>query len=96
MQNLDKWRQDPDYKFPYGLGRLRHAFGHLYDSDLGAPKIGFEKPASLKTGNSGCRETIRRHLEAELWFRGSASRREQAESYVQGIIRSQEAKYDSV
>ena len=90
LQSLfDKWREDPKYKFPYGLGRLRHAFGHLYDIRPWGAEDRIRETGLLEDWKFRLQgDDSAAPFEAELWFRGSASRREQAESYVRGIIQS--------
>ena len=90
LQSLfERWREDPGYKFPYGLGRLRHAFGHLYDIRPWSAEDRIRETGLLEDWHSRLDgDDTEAPFEAELWFRGSASRREQAESYVRGIIQS--------
>lgn len=90
LQSLfDQWRNDPEYKFPYGLGRLRHAFGHLYDIRPWGAEDRIRETGLLEDWQSRLDgdDTVV-PFEAELWFRGSTGRREQAESYVRGIIQA--------
>ena len=90
LQSLfDRWREDPEYKFPYGLGRLRQAFGHLYDIRPWGAEDRIRETGILEDWQSRLQgDDSLAPFEAELWFRGNASRREQAESYVRGIIQS--------
>ena len=90
LQSLfDKWREDPEYTFPYGLGRLRHAFAHLYDIRPWGAEDRIRETGLLQDWQFRLQEDdSAAPFEAELWFRGSASRREQVESYVRRIIES--------
>ena len=90
LQSLfDKWKGDPEYKFPYGLGRLRQAFVHLYDIRPWGAEDRIRETGLLEDWQSRLQgdESVA-PFEAELWFRASASRREQAELYIRGIIQS--------
>ena len=90
LQRLfERWKEDPEYKFPYGLGRLRHAFGHLYDIRPWGAEDRIRETGLLEDWQSRLDgDDTEVPFEAELWFRGSTSRREQAESYVRGIVQS--------
>ena len=90
LQSLfDRWKEDPEYKFPYGLGRLRHAFGHLNDIRPWSAEDRIRETGVLEDWEFRLQgDDSTAPFEAELWFRGSANRREQAESYVQSIIES--------
>ena len=90
IQSLfDMWQEDPSYKFPYGLGRLRHAFGHLYDIRPWGSEDRIRETGVLEDWEFRLQgDDSTAPFEAELWFRGGANRREQAESYVRSIIES--------
>ena len=90
LQSLfDRWKEDTEYKFPYGLGRLRQAFVHLYDIRPWGAEDRIRETGLLEDWQSRLQgDDSVAPFEAELWFRASASRREQAESYVRGIIQS--------
>ena len=90
LQGLfERWREDPEYTFPRGLARLRHAFVHLYDIRPWGAEDRIRDTGLLEDRQSRLdQDDTVTPFEVELWFRGSAGRREQAESYVRGIIQS--------
>lgn len=88
IQSLfNSWQQNPDMGFPYGLAPLRHAFAHLHTI----------RPwdAQDRIRDTGVFEDWQQRVqhgqdvipfEAELWFRGNAERRRQAEAYLRDVV----------
>ena len=90
---FDGWRTDPDRQFPYGLGKLKTAFAHLYDIRPWGAEDRLLETGLLEDWQSrliGDDQTI--PFEVELWFRPDDHRRHQAESYVGSIIESMDGE----
>jgi len=88
LQSLfNRWQQNPDVKFPYGLARWKHAFAHLYTIRPWSAQDRIRETGILEDWQFRVdhgQEVV--PFEAELWFRGNATRRQQAESHLQSII----------
>jgi len=88
MQKLfSSWQQDPSTKFPYGLAPLRHAFAQLHtirpwDAQDRIRDTGILEDWQFRVDHE--QEVV--PFEAELWFRGNPTRRQQAESHLRGIV----------
>ena len=90
MQRLfTRWRNEPDVKFPYGLGKLRDAFRHLqnirpWNAEDRIRETGILADWEQRLGSD--QQVI--PFEVELWFRSSPDRRQQVESYFRRVIES--------
>ncbi|MBU1746196.1 MAG: S8 family peptidase [Chloroflexi bacterium] len=88
LQSLfNRWQQDPDTKFPYGLAPWKHAFAHLYairpwDAQDRIRETGILEDWQFRVEHE--QEMV--PFETELWFRGDQARRQQAESHLRSII----------
>ena len=88
LQRLfSNWQQDPDTKFSRGLTPLKHAFAHLHtirpwNAQDRIRETGVFEDWQFRAQHG--QEAV--PFEAELWFRGNADRRQQAESYLRGVI----------
>ncbi len=90
---FEKWEKDHKASFPSGFAPLKRAFEHLHT----IRPWGVED----RVKETGILEDWRNRLEheeddvpfqAELWFRRSTDRREQAESLLRSIIESQDGQ----
>ena len=90
LQSLfTRWRNEPEMKFPYGLAKLRDAFGNLYDVRPWSAEDRIRETGVLEDWESRLQgDDAEVPFEAELWFRTDVGRRDQAESYVRQIIES--------
>ena len=82
-----RWRRDNDAKFPTGLAPLKHAFTHLHtirpwDVQDRIRETGVFEDWQFRMKYA--QESV--PFEAELFFRGNANRRQQAESYLSDVI----------
>ena len=86
---FERWRENPSAKLSYGLAPLKHVFEHLRTIRLW--------DVEDRIRETGVLEDWRNRLEfgqsavpfeAELWFRGDRTRREQAEAQLRNIIES--------
>lgn len=90
LQNLfEAWRRDPEVGFPRGLAPLRSAFAHLHtirpwDSQDRIRDTGIIEDWEWRVEHG--QEVV--PFEAELWFRASSHRRQQAESYLREVVES--------
>jgi hypothetical protein len=90
LQSLfNKWKQNPDVPFPRGLAPLRHAFTHLYtirpwDAHDRVRDTGVLEDWGLRLAEG--QSVV--PFAAELWFRGDANRRQQAEAFLRNVIES--------
>jgi len=88
LQNLfNSWKQDHDAKLPRGLAPLKNAFIHLHkirpwDAQDRIRETGIIEDWQFRMEHG--QQTV--PFEAELWFRGNPNRRQQAESYLRGVI----------
>ena len=88
LQNLfTNWQRDSMTSFPRGLAPLKHAFTHLHTI-----RPWDAKDRIRDTGIFEDWQFREKHgqdsvpFEAELWFRENAARRQQAVSYIRGVI----------
>ena len=94
MRSLfNRWRDDSDMTFPYGLAKLRDAFRHLrnirpWNAEDRIRETGILDDWEQRLGSD--QEVI--PFEVELWFRSSPHLRRQAESYFHSIIESLEGQ----
>ena len=88
LQDLfSNWLQNPDGKFLRGLAPLKHAFAHLHtirpwDAQDRIRETGVFEDWQFRAQHG--QEAV--PFEAELWFRGNADRRQQAQSDLRGVI----------
>ena len=94
IQSLfNRWKDDRDTEFPYGLKRLKRVFTHLHTI-----RSWDEEDRIRDTGVFDDWEFRLQHgqevvpFEAELWFRGDAHRQQQAETQLRSIIESLEGQ----
>lgn len=84
---FDHWQQTPEMSFPRGLAPLKHAFAHLntirpWDAQDRIRDTGVIEDWQFRLGLGP--DVV--PFEAELWFRGSAERRQQAEAYLREVV----------
>lgn len=88
LQRLfSNWQQNPNAKFPRGLTPLKHAFAHLHtirpwDAQDRIRDTGVFEDWQFRAQHG--QQIV--PFEAELWFRENVERRQQAESYLRGVI----------
>ena len=90
---FDRWKDDQDTEFPYGLAKLRHLFTHLYkirpwdeEDRIRDTGVFDDWKFRLQHGQE------RVPFEAELWFRGDAHRQQQADTHLRSTIESLEGQ----
>ena len=81
------WQQNPDMDFPRGLAPLKHAFAHLdtirpWDAQDRVRDTGVFEDWQIRAQQG--QNII--PFEAELWFRASAERRQQAEASLRSVV----------
>jgi hypothetical protein len=81
------WQRNPDMDFPRGLAPLKHAFAHLdtirpWDAQDRIRDTGVFEDWQFRAQHG--QDVV--PFEAELWFRGSAERRQQAEAYLRNVV----------
>lgn len=88
LQKLfDRWKDNPDAVFPYGLTPLKKAFIHLYrirpwDQEDRIRDTGLIEDWRFRIQDG--QQMV--PFETELWFRENPIRRQQAGSYLQSLI----------
>ena len=86
---FERWQRDSSRSFPRGLAPLKEAFQHLHT----IRPWGIEDRIDATGILEDWRDRLEHEqddvpFEAELWFRKSAARRQQAESQLRGTIES--------
>lgn len=94
MRSLfEVWERDPDAPFPYGLARLKRAFEHLRTIRHWGVEDRIRETGVLEDWAARLeQDQAYVPFEAELWFRKTALRREQAESHLREVIDSVEGQ----
>lgn len=88
IQSLfDRWKQNPDTDFPYGLAKLKHVFAHLrtirpWDVQDRIAETGVLDDWQFRVEHG--QEMV--PFEAELWFRHNPERRRQAEEMFRALV----------
>jgi len=87
---FQRWKDDPQKKFPYGLAPLRRAFEHLYSLRPWGLEDRVQETGILEDWNDRLRHEGSESVpfEAELWFRQEHARRDQSESLLRDVIES--------
>ena len=90
LRNLfERWQQNSDMPFPQGLAPLRNAFQHLHTIRPWGVEDRIRETGIIEDWRDRLEhEQDDVPFEAELWFRKSKTRRQQAESQLHGIIES--------
>ena len=88
---FDEYLRNPDAKFPGGLAPLRHVFAQLRTVRFWEPQdrlaeFGLFDDWSFRLANSD--QSALLPFEAELWFRRTALRRQQAEARFRNVVSS--------
>ena len=88
LQRLfDSWHERPDASFDRGFAPLKHVFEHLRTIRPWGMEDRLRETGVFDTWQLDIDNDSRIvNFEAELWFRNSQARREQAEAYVRGIV----------
>lgn len=90
MKSLfDRWHEDPDATFPYGLTKLRDAFAHLSDIRPWGPEDRIRETGLIEDWQTRLADGDSIvPFEAELWFRDDTATRRQSETHLQETIES--------
>ena len=84
---FEGWRRDPDARFSRGLAPLKHAFEHLREIRPWDVEDRLAETGLLEDWNQRAafgQETV--SFEAEIWYRGSASRRRAAAEQLRQLV----------
>ena len=86
---FDRWREDSNAKFPYGLARLKQAIEHLYairpwDAEDRIRDTNLLEDWEERLGFGG--QPI--PFEADLWFRSNSSRRQTSAAHLRSVVES--------
>ena len=90
---FDKWKQDCNVSFPIGLAPLKRAFDYLHTIRPWGVEDRIRETGILEDWRYRLKnEEDHVPFQAELWFRRSSERREQAEKLLRRTIESQQGE----